>query len=389
MGRGGVVESQAEGGLRGLVGSARKGQAVVEDTRGEFTAIGEDANPGGISALGGGSGAFVDECQMRGFPGADTGTFRTHPEGVVGKTLAEAELEFPLDEAQFDASSVADGRRVLRIVDSRKKRCIGVRVGGVDPEGIGAGLTFRDRKFGFRRNCDATLRYRWRRRIGHFRGLRTLQFRDADLQFAHFLLLSRRARGHHRNRIRDAAIFTQFRNVVEEGEEAIVVALRNWIELVVVAVRAFERQAEPCHPESADAVGHILNAVLLFDDPAFGVDHVVPAKAGSDALVESGLGQQIAGQLLGDETVVGEVPVEGFNHPVTPAPHVAFGVVVKAMGIGVAGHVQPVDCHPLAIGGGGQQAIRCGRIGSLAALTHRKAEAVDFGGRGRQARQVQ
>ena len=88
------------------------------------------------------------------------------------------------------------------------------------------------------------------------------------------------------NGVRDAAVLAHFRDVIEEGEEAVVVALGDGIELVVVTVRAFERESQPGHAERAHAIGHVLDAILFVDDAAFGIDDVIASETGGDALLE-------------------------------------------------------------------------------------------------------
>ena len=51
---------------------------------------------------------------------------------------------------------------------------------------------------------------------------------------------------------------------------------------------------------------------------------------------------EIAGQLQDRELVEGEITVEGVDHPLPVSPHLAEVVEVDAVGIGVAGVVEPV-----------------------------------------------
>ena len=58
-----------------------------------------------------------------------------------------------------------------------------------------------------------------------------------------------------------------------------------------------------------------------------------------------------------DELVERLVAVEGGDHPVAPGPHGPGEVVLVAVGVGVAGRVEPVHGHALAVARRGQQAI--------------------------------
>ena len=62
-----------------------------------------------------------------------------------------------------------------------------------------------------------------------------------------------------------------------------------------------------------------------------------------------GVGQQVAGELLDRELVERHVAVEGVDHPVAPPPHVALAVGLVAVGVGIAGRVEPAGRHPLAV----------------------------------------
>ena len=68
--------------------------------------------------------------------------------------------------------------------------------------------------------------------------------------------------------------------------------------------------------------------------------------------------QQIPGQLLGDEAVVGQVAVEGVDHIVSVAPGVWVAMVLVQPGrIGVARNVEPVSPPALAVARTGEQPV--------------------------------
>ena len=101
--------------------------------------------------------------------------------------------------------------------------------------------------------------------------------------------------------------------------------------------------------DGVHAVEHRLHAELLGIDAAFLVDHRVAQKAGGDDLVLRGVGQQVAGELLDDELVVGQVAVEGVDDPVAVEPDEARLVLLEAVGVGVARGVEPVAAPALAV----------------------------------------
>ena len=113
------------------------------------------------------------------------------------------------------------------------------------------------------------------------------------------------------------------------------------------------------------------------------------SRGGDELRVALGRGsrrQEIPGDLLAEELVVGQVAVEGPDHVIAVAPRVRDRVVaVLARGIGIADHVEPLAAPLLSIGGRRQEPldepgerVRRG-VGE---------EGRDLVGRGRQAREV-
>ena len=68
----------------------------------------------------------------------------------------------------------------------------------------------------------------------------------------------------------------------------------------------------------------------------------------SRAVLRGGVRQQVAGELFARELVEWFVSVEGLDHVITPGPVCARGVGLKAIGVGVAGGIQPPHGHALA-----------------------------------------
>ncbi len=100
------------------------------------------------------------------------------------------------------------------------------------------------------------------------------------------------------------AVEASFRDGVEEGDQAVKIFLPDGIELVVVATRATHGETQPGGARGACPVDHVLRMVFRGNGAAFKVDHVIAVEAGGDLVVEGGVGQQIARQLLDGELVV-------------------------------------------------------------------------------------
>jgi predicted RNA-binding protein with RPS1 domain len=174
----------------------------------------------------------------------------------------------------------------------------------------------------------------------------------------------------------------------QEGLEAVVVLLRNRIELVIVAPRAADGQAQE---RQADDVGP-LGQHLVAAPGHFLVSRVAPHRAQA---VEAGRHlrfairriELIAGQLLQDETVVRLVPVEGADDVVAVAPGPEQVVVVlEAFRLGEADHVEPVPGPALAVAGARKEPVDEALVGVrlLVALERRCLH-----GRRREAGQVE
>ena len=183
-----------------------------------------------------------------------------------------------------------------------------------------------------------------------------------------------------------AAGTTGFRHLVEDVVEGVVVGLFEWIELVVVAAVAGEREAEPDGRGGLDAIEDIFDAGLFGDAAALAVEHIIAVKPAGDFLVARGVGQKIAGELLDGELIEGHVRVQRVYHPIAPRPHRALGVALEAVGIGVAREIEPVPGPAFAVAGRGEEALDKFFIGVGRAVGDKRS---DFYGRRRQAVEVE
>ena len=99
----------------------------------------------------------------------------------------------------------------------------------------------------------------------------------------------------------------------------------------------------------------------------------------------AGVGQQVAGKLPGDELIERHVGVEGPHDPVTPRPRLALAIDLKAVAVGVAGRVQPIDGHALAVMLGGEQAVDQSLVG-IGRIVGRQRLSISAGVGGRPVR---
>ena len=139
----------------------------------------------------------------------------------------------------------------------------------------------------------------------------------------------------------------------EGGGEGVVVARGDGIVLVVVAAGAGDRQP---HQPAADDVDLVVEEVVAVAElHADGEE----AETGQRRVVR-GEPHLVGGNLLGDEPVPGDVAIE--------RPHTVVAVGVgegelreadgtPAVGVGIAGDVEPVAPPAFAVAGGGEEAI--------------------------------
>ena len=176
----------------------------------------------------------------------------------------------------------------------------------------------------------------------------------------------------------------------QDARQGVVVAGGDRVELVVVAPGAADRQPEEGLADRVELlVDHVDQQLLLVgradhlgpDDEEPGRhDVVVPLLLGAE-------GEQVAGELLGEEPVERLVGVERGDHVVAIAPGVVVGeVLVRAVGVGVTRDVEPVTAPALAEFGAGQERIDDPRerVGSVV-----REERLDLGRGRREADQVE
>ena len=129
----------------------------------------------------------------------------------------------------------------------------------------------------------------------------------------------------------------------KHGDQAVIVACGDRIELVVVAACAADREPEKRRPH---VLHHLVEAVQprLPDGRRLLSDLRGCRERRGDEESRGRIGAHgVAGELLKEKTVVRQVFVEGVDHPVAVGPGMlADGVVFVAPCVGVANDVEPV-----------------------------------------------
>ena len=156
--------------------------------------------------------------------------------------------------------------------------------------------------------------------------------------------------------------------------------------LVVVALRAVQRRAEPRRRRRAGAVEQAVPARFLRVDAAFVVRHRVAVESGRDPVRVGGAVHEVAGELQDREAVERHVAVERVDHPVAVLPDLARLVEVEAAGVAVAREVEPRRRPALAVVWRRQQPVDGAFEGAGRGVG---GEGVELGRRRRQADQVE
>ena len=139
------------------------------------------------------------------------------------------------------------------------------------------------------------------------------------------------------------------RNLIERGHQPVIIALRERVVFVVVALRAGQGQPQPGRGRRVHAVEEDVEALLLGDGPTLAVEQVVAIEARGNELVVGRLGQQVARELLDGESVKRHVRVQRAHHPITPHPLKRVAVLLEAIAVRIARGIEPRQRHALAV----------------------------------------
>ena len=146
-------------------------------------------------------------------------------------------------------------------------------------------------------------------------------------------------------------------HVDEEGQEPVVIALGDRIDLVIVASGAVDRHAQDdLSGGGDDAIERIVSGLRPVGR------FIVPDPQAVESRRDQGLGRAgvdlVAGQLLADELVVRLVAVVGVDHIIAVAPGEGLGrVALVTVGLAEPDQVEPVPGPVLAIVGRGEQSV--------------------------------
>ena len=178
--------------------------------------------------------------------------------------------------------------------------------------------------------------------------------------------------------------------VAEERHQPVVILLAEGIVLVVVALRAAQRRAEPDGGGRVDAIDEHLVVGLFRIDAPFLVRHRVAVESARDDLLRRRVWQHIAGDLLDREAIERHVAIERVDHPVSILPHHARQIFFEPVRVGVAREIEPRPRPSFAVMRRGEETIHEPRIRGVDAVARGVGRhLVDFLRRRRQADQIE
>ena len=155
---------------------------------------------------------------------------------------------------------------------------------------------------------------------------------------------------------------------IKDPRQRIIIGGRNRIELVVVAAGASDRQTQKRARRDIELIVDNVGQHLFFVGIAVAPrpDRQKSGRNRSFDIQPIGRGglDQVARELVDDETVVGEIAVHCPNDPIAVSPGI-FDVaerrilcqIARIATVGIPGNVEPVPTPSLAILGRGQQSI--------------------------------
>ena len=175
-------------------------------------------------------------------------------------------------------------------------------------------------------------------------------------------------------------------DVSEERLHGVEIAGGERVELMVVALGASHRAAHPDGHGGAHAVGGILRQVLFGLQAAFRGGAVQAVVGRGHALLGSGIGDQIAGQLFASELVERLIIAKCVQDIIAIRPRGEGVIAVEPAGVGVADGVQPVHTLLFGILRRRHQAVHQLFIGAGGCVLEERGSIF---GSGRQTRQVE
>src|SRR5580704_12602651 len=154
-----------------------------------------------------------------------------------------------------------------------------------------------------------------------------------------------------------------FGEIIEERGEFVKILLSDWIEFVIVTVRASDCQPQESRAVSLGAFALVVYAQLFSERAAFAAADAGPDVRRGHFRIQSLVGQHVSGKLLDDEAVEMLVLVVGVDDVIAIRPDEAEIIDVKAVRVAVTRDVEPVMRAMLSVSWAFEQSINYFFIG--------------------------
>ena len=126
---------------------------------------------------------------------------------------------------------------------------------------------------------------------------------------------------------------------------------------MVMTLSAGHSQPQPGGGGHIHSVEQNHKALLLRNGPTLSVVQMVAIEPTGYFLLRAGIWQKMSCELPDGKLIERHVLIESLDDPVFPNPLVGFSIKLKAVAVCIAGGVQPLQSHSLAIMRTGQQMI--------------------------------
>ena len=118
---------------------------------------------------------------------------------------------------------------------------------------------------------------------------------------------------------------------------------------MIVTLGTRHGQPQPRGACGVDTIKEVVEPLFLRNCTPFTIEEMVAIEPCRNLLLDRRLGQKVAGYLLDGKLVERHVIVERPHHPVPPDPLPGVAVLLKPVGVCIAGRIEPGEGHLLAI----------------------------------------
>ena len=120
-----------------------------------------------------------------------------------------------------------------------------------------------------------------------------------------------------------------------------------------MALGALDGNTQHRLADAVHAVDQTIDAKLLRICPALFIQHRIAQEPSGHAAGIGRLRQQVASDLLDEKLVIGQIAIEGVDHPISVRPDKPRLVLFETIGVGIASRIQPMSSPAFSVMRGG------------------------------------